>query len=214
MIPVETMISCLCLALALLGVGRVFWVMAGHRCDYADKIEDADPAIPYEYCVYPERYGPANLPAVRMDTHIELDGEDFGGQYVERGRLGRVSEHGAFTEREVHFDFMLAEVASDIRVEVVIYEVAQWGWPAGASAPDVENASVTIDGTEIAQWQFNGGGVCWRDLRIPADLIKPGVPFWMTFHFPDPVIVNHAERQGVGKKTTAIQFCSMRFSAA
>ena len=122
------------------------------------------------------------LPPVPLDTPLLFTTNDYPEQYVVSG-LGRPGPTLTWsTAHEAHFDFMLAEVESDILVDLRAYPYLSWG------QVQAQNVTVTIDGHEIAQWQFRQWGVGSRQLRIPADLIRPGVPFRMTFHLPDAAV--------------------------
>ena len=122
------------------------------------------------------------LPPVPLDTPLLFTTNDYPEQYVVSG-LGRPGPTLTWsTAHEVHFDFMLPEVESDILVDLRAYPYLSWG------QVQTQNVTVTIDGHEIAQWQFRQWGVGSRQLRIPADLIRPGVPFRMTFHLPDAAV--------------------------
>ena len=119
------------------------------------------------------------LPPVPLDTPLLFTANDYPEQYVVSG-LGRPGPTLTWsTAHEVHFDFMLAEVESDILVALRAYPFLRSG-----QVP-TQNVTVTIDGHEIAQWQFRQRGVVTQQLRIPAELIQPGAPFRMTFHLPD-----------------------------
>ena len=122
------------------------------------------------------------LPPVPLNTPLLFTANDYPEQYVVSG-LGRPGPTLTWsTAHEVHFDFMLAGVEGDILVDLRAYPYLSWG------QVQTQNVTVTIDGHEIAQWQFRQWGVGSRQLRIPAELIRPGVPFRMTFHLPDAAV--------------------------
>ena len=122
------------------------------------------------------------LPPVPLNTPLLFTANDYPEQYVVSG-LGRPGPTLTWsTAHEVHFDFMLAEVEGDILVDLRAYPYLSWG------QVQAQNVTVTIDGNEIAQWQFRQWGVATQQLRIPAELIRPGVPFRMTFHLPDAAV--------------------------
>ena len=101
---------------------------------------------------------------------------------------------------------MLEEVGSDILADLRVYPFLSWGQvPA-------KNVSVTVNGEEVAQWQFRQWGVATRQLRIPAALIRPGVPFRMTFHLPDATAPTY---YGINPdvRLLGLGFISMTFSA-
>ncbi len=119
---------------------------------------------------------------VPLNTPISFTSDNLPEQYVVSG-LGRPGPTLTWsTDHEVHFDFMLAEVENDILVDLSVYPFLIAG-----QVPE-QYVTVTIDGEEIAQWQFWQRGVATRQLRIPAELIQPGVPFRMTFHLPDATV--------------------------
>ena len=144
---------------------------------------------------------------VPLNTPISFTSDNFPEQYVVSG-LGRPGPTLTWsTAHEVHFDFMLAEVENDILVDLSVYPFLI------AGQVSEQYVTVTIDGEEIAQWQFWQKFVATQQLRIPAELIQPGVPFRMTFHLPDAVIpadlgINHPDRRLLG-----LGFISMTFSA-
>ena len=143
---------------------------------------------------------------VPLNTRLSFTRDDYPEQYVVSG----LSRPGATLtwsiDNEVHFQFLLEEVGNDILVDLEVYPFLRDGL-----VPE-QNVSITINKEEVAQWQFTERGVSRRQLRIPADLIRPAEPFIMTFHLPDAVIpadlgINHPDTRLLG-----LGFISMTFS--
>ena len=161
--------------------------LSGADGDYDIKVDvdhrslHVDPSPVNNFAAATFVIGP-QLPPVPLDTPLLFTANDYPEQYVVSG-LGRPGPTLTWsTAHEVHFDFMLAEVESDILVDLRAYPFLSWG------QVQAQNVTVTIDGHEIAQWQFRQWGVGSRQLRIPAEIIKPGVPFRMIFHLPDAAV--------------------------
>ena len=140
----------------------------GEVADYANRWGDA-----------PELSADSSVPAVQLGTPVLFDLTNFPRQRLAGGEGDPATTLTWSTAHDVHIDFMLAEVENDIVVELSLYPFL--ADPAVKAQP----VAVAIDDNEIAQWRFGRQSAETRQLRIPAGLIKPGVPFRMTFHLPD-----------------------------
>ena len=143
---------------------------------------------------------------VPLNTPISFTSDNFPEQYAVSG-LGRPGPTLTWsTAHEVHFDFMLAEVENDILVDLSVYPFLI------AGQVSEQYVTVTIDGEEIVQWRLWQKLVATRQLRIPVELIQPGVPFRMTFHLPDAVVpASYGTSPDV--RLLGLGFISMTFSA-